>query len=223
MENKNNSTNVFWGAILILLGIAFLLDQWNILNAGRFISMLWPLILIALGVYTMSKKPGKIRGPLILISLGIIFLLSTAFSFNVWNLWPIILIVLGVGTLLGWKNNSSNFNNTSSVTSEDKIDDTLIFWGVDKKVKSQSFKGGEVTAIFGGAKYDLTEAKLAENASLNVTAIFGGIEVVTPSNMSVNSNGTGVFGGFTNKVTNNDTDQKLEITGVAVFGGVEIR
>lgn len=222
MENKN-TTNIFWGVVLIILGFAFLADQFTVFNFGKVIGVAWPLILTGLGVYMLTKHP-KSRGAYVLIFLGLIFFIGSVTSFNIWTLWPLVLVFIGVSSLLGWQRNESTFNAGSTVTNEDKIDDTVVFWGLDKKITSQSFQGGEVSAIFGGITLDLTGAKLAPNARIEVNAVFGGVEVRVPSTINVSSNGTGIFGGFSNRVSHKaDATETLSITGSAVFGGVDVK
>ena len=48
----------FFGVVLILLGIGFLLDQFNIASFNNLFSLYWPLILIVIGVagFLNNKK-----------------------------------------------------------------------------------------------------------------------------------------------------------------------
>ena len=47
-SGKNNS--LFWGGMLILFGVLFLLDNFYFLEFGDIISTYWPLILVAIGI-----------------------------------------------------------------------------------------------------------------------------------------------------------------------------
>ena len=47
-SGKNNS--LFWGAMLIIFGVLFLLDNFYFLDFGEIISTYWPLILVAIGI-----------------------------------------------------------------------------------------------------------------------------------------------------------------------------
>ncbi len=92
--------------ILIGLGILFLLE-----NVGRFhfdwAGRLWPVILIALGVwsYTRHRNEGTcgclrcrschLMGPAILVTLGALALLSEFDVVRFHYTWPVILIVIG--------------------------------------------------------------------------------------------------------------------------------
>ena len=50
MYRSGNNNPLFWGGILIVFGILFLLDNFYILDFGDFISSYWPLILVAIGI-----------------------------------------------------------------------------------------------------------------------------------------------------------------------------
>jgi len=52
---QGTSRGLFWGVILIIIGFLFLFDQWNWLEVGD----LWPLIIIAVGVYYIIKSPSS--------------------------------------------------------------------------------------------------------------------------------------------------------------------
>jgi len=50
MSQSGNSSGLFWGVIIIIFGVLFLLDNFYIISFGDFISTYWPLILVAIGV-----------------------------------------------------------------------------------------------------------------------------------------------------------------------------
>lgn len=223
MNRNSNTTKIFWGLILIVLGMAFLADQYSAFSFGRIIGYLWPLILVAFGVLALMRSSYSNRGGWVLVGLGLIFFVGQFVSFNIWNLWPLILVFIGLSMLFGWNENKMH-EKMMEESSEDRVDHTIVFWGLEKKVLSQNFKGGEITAIFGGVKMDLSQAKLAEGAKLDVTAIFGGVELRVAPEIHVVNNGTGIFGGFSSRNSSNpDAGQKLVLTGTAVFGGVEAK
>jgi predicted membrane protein len=111
----------------------------------------------------------------------------------------------------------------------DYIDDIAIFGGGHKVIQSDNFKGGNITAIFGGSEIDLTQCKLAEGDNvLDVVIIFGGTEIIVPKDWNIRTNVTPLFGGFSNKSRRDasqplDTTRTLVIKGLALFGGGEIK
>jgi hypothetical protein len=59
MAYRSSSNNLFWGIILIILGILFLLQNFDYLNVGSIISRYWPIILILLGIHVLSRHRQK--------------------------------------------------------------------------------------------------------------------------------------------------------------------
>jgi predicted membrane protein len=50
MSQTGKNNGIFWGGMLILFGVLFLLDNFYFLDFGDIISTYWPLILVAIGV-----------------------------------------------------------------------------------------------------------------------------------------------------------------------------
>lgn len=55
--------NQYWGIVLIVLGVLFLLDNMNVADFGYVIRTFWPLILIlwGIGILIKKKEPEVIR------------------------------------------------------------------------------------------------------------------------------------------------------------------
>jgi predicted membrane protein len=150
-------------------------------------------------------------------------------TFHAYNLfWPAIFIVVGA-IFIFTKRKGWNPNSVSSDIGEDYIDYVNIFSGGERQIVSQSFKGGKVTAIFGGSEIDLTKAKLAPGRSeLELACIFGGTTIIVPGDWFVTIEVTPVLGGFgdSRKLTPGitvDSTRQLVIKGAVVFGGGEIK
>ena len=110
-KHKNRSGNLLFPIILIIVGIAFLLQNLGLLGANVWDTLfhLWPLFLILLGFNELSNNHG-IVGPTISIGLGSIFLgnnlgfLDWDVWMTMWRLWPIIIIAIGLEIFIGRKN-----------------------------------------------------------------------------------------------------------------------
>jgi predicted membrane protein len=50
MSQSGNNSTLFWGIIIIVFGVLFLLDNFYVISFGNFISTYWPLILVAIGI-----------------------------------------------------------------------------------------------------------------------------------------------------------------------------
>ena len=52
--------SIFWGVILVALGILFLLATTGVLNQVNW-NYVWPLIIIAAGVWLIAARAGRTR------------------------------------------------------------------------------------------------------------------------------------------------------------------
>ncbi|MDI6779549.1 MAG: cell wall-active antibiotics response protein LiaF [Bacteroidota bacterium] len=50
--------NLFWGILLILLGLLFLLDNMGVADFGEVIKTYWPVIIILWGIHLLLRKKG---------------------------------------------------------------------------------------------------------------------------------------------------------------------
>jgi len=148
------------------------------------------------------------------------------------ELWP--LAVIAAGAMAMWSalqaRKITDGKKTDSADPRTTLNESAIFGGVEKRINSKEFRGGQLQSMFGGIEIDLRDADIdGTEAVLHANAIFGGIEVRVPETWFVAARGQGVFGGFsdsTRYVGPSDPDKPkktLIVVGSAVFGGVEIR
>ncbi|MDI6807943.1 MAG: DUF5668 domain-containing protein [Candidatus Eisenbacteria bacterium] len=221
---------IFFPLFLVLLGLLLLLDNLGTLDFGNVVSTWWPSILILIG---LSKLFGdRSRGSsfaIILILLGLFLQLDQFGVVNlssVYHLWPIILIVLGITML--YRRLGGRHGNTGSSFSSDVIGVTAFFGGVEGSVTSTEFKGGDITAMFGGAKLDLTKAQLAQDAHLDVTTCCGGVELFIPEDWNLIVKVTPLLGSVSDKRRKSGSagtsgQKTLKISGTVIMGGIDIK
>lgn len=223
-DKRNIGTgSVIAGIIVIGLGIGFLLDNLNIIDFGHFIGIYWPAILIIIGLMQLITKSSSLWGSLILIVVGIVFQLNAlqVLPWNVWSiLWPILIIVFGIQLIFSRLLSPKPIGNSSNF-----VQSFVAFGGNDLRNTSTDFKGGDTTAIFGGIKVDLREAKMTqESAEFKVNAIFGGIEMLVPRDWKVEINGLPLFGGWDNKAhPEPEATKTLKINASVMFGGLDVK
>lgn len=232
-----SGNRIIFGVIILVLGVALLIDQtgvfsvWGI-NLWSLIWNFWPILFVALGIKLLAQR--NTTGGLILTTLGALLLTSNLTEISFWSvIWPIMLIAIGVSLLFKDQavevvkdpDTGKTTKKAKKGSQEDYVNQSAVFGGFEKRVLSDKFTGGEITSVFGGAKLDLSDVKIAKDgARVEVNAIFGGVEIVTPINCRVITNGTGILGAWVPMLEGNDVEEPvLEITGVAVFGGVEIK
>jgi predicted membrane protein len=56
MNNRAQSNSYFWGILLILLGILFLLQNFGYLDIGNLLSIYWPLLLVVFGLKIIINR-----------------------------------------------------------------------------------------------------------------------------------------------------------------------
>ncbi|MDR7869228.1 MAG: DUF5668 domain-containing protein [Tissierellaceae bacterium] len=230
----------FWGIILILLGVGFLMDQANMIEFTEIISTYWPSIIIILGISGLFEKRSNKFWNLIVILVGILLQLNRTgyLEYNAFRLfWPIILILVGINiiffsgksTVIYSESSSHNTGSkkkfTNNVSFEDNVNHFIMLSGLESNNQSQEFKGGKLSTILGGIELDLRAAKLYENeVYLEANAFLGGIEIHVPSHWRVEVSGTPILGGMSNSTKpNSDPDAPvLRVRYLAILGGVEI-
>ena len=222
------------GGILVLVGIAFLLDHLGIISIGNPFRF-WPSAIVLVGLLNfMSHR--RSWGALLMFAGVILQLNELGITHFGWNqLWPMLLIALGFFVFWGsleWRHKPTDSSSTSTEGDpRTTLNEAVVFGGLERRMTSQDFQGGDVTAIFGGVELDMTEAKIqAKEATLAITAIFGGVELRVPPNWQVAFRGAPIFGGIEDKTRTarvedpaNSDLKVLVITGAVIFGGLEIK
>lgn len=223
---RRHTPSLVLGICIILFGLALTLDQLNVPHAA-FLVKLWPLILLALGASKLRQGEGFSTGGFILVLLGA-YLLVANFSPDgiADSLWPLILV--GVGVFLVTKSVRGRRAPTLPPADRDAfVEATAVFSGCRRQPQGQPFKGGDVTAIFGGIELDLRSAEPSpEPMVLDVFILFGGGEIRVPPGWAVDVRATSIFGGVGQKVADAPAGAgapRLIITGSTLFGGLEIR
>ena len=108
----------------------------------------------------------------------------------------------------------------------DDINGSAVFGSFEKKINSKHFKGGSVSALFGGVEIDLRDSELDENgAVIDLSTVFGGTEIRIPATWPLDIRSSTIFGGFENKTDNpvSKEGKKLVIKSSTIFGGIEIK
>ncbi len=224
MEKRNNiTTNTVIGIIVMLVGGLFLARNFDFFPVEYLrLIFTWQSILIVIGVITYLSSGNKPLG-VIIASIGILGFIP--------NFWALLLI--GLGVYIIYKNQSKpkrdNIYESSELGNEsDYINDISIFGGSKKSFQVDNFRGGNITAIFGGSEINMTDSSLHDGIStLNLFFLFGGSSIRVPSNWNVFIQLTPIFGGFKdNRVLVSDestNNEKLVIRGFVLFGGGDLK
>ncbi len=239
-ENKSIDKRILAGVLLILAGGLLFLETFDIVGFSlRYYIFSWKTLLIGIGIILLATQERR-NTAYVLIGLGVAFWLPTIFGSYYISLgqvfWPLILI--GVGLLIitrkskyrrdrfvGPKGNNAKKANELDM---DYLDDISILGGGNKVIQSQNFKGGRITAIFGGSEFDFKESNISEEGCvIDVFTMFGGSKLVVPRDWQVKSDILSLFGGFGDKrsqrASDIDPSKTLMLKGFVMFGGIEIK
>ena len=227
MENQRKNKRALLGLLLVVLGGILIASNFDLFSFGwKHIVFSWQGLLILIGLFFMFSREAKATG-WILIGIGAIFMIPDFIDVP-WGwrelFWPALL--LGVGGVLIARGVSRRQHQIDE--GPDYIEDMSIFGGGDKMITSQNFKGGRLTAIFGGSKYNMMNAGLAKGRNVvDIFTVFGGYKFIIPQEWDVRVEVSAIFGGFSDKrqfrkEVPRDPSKELVIKGVAIFGGGEI-
>ncbi|MFN3791841.1 LiaI-LiaF-like domain-containing protein [Massilia sp.] len=230
-QSKGVTSQVVLGLLVILMGMLLLLDNLDFIDIRRVLGF-WPMVFIIAGTVklcdTQSRNSQLLGG--LLAGLGVLMILDRMdiIDFNIRTLWPLFLI--GAGAFVLYKAlDARRAGPTASLKDEadpgsDVVDVAAIVGGFERRVTTQNFRGGEITAVMGGCSLDMRTASIQDEAVINVFAFWGGVTIKCPPDWTVVLQGTPIMGGFEEKTATPPHSQKrLIIRGYAIMGGVEVR
>ncbi len=205
---KNRFRDFSW-LIMVLIGGFFLVEHlWPGYNIKRYI---WPILIIVLGVIFIfaPKGSGPCRKPV-----------RRRFRSDRRFRLP------DADQALSIDNPPIAHEDVKYVdTPEADLDVVSIFSGVNKKVLSKEFRGGEIVCVFGGAQINMINSDFTSPVEIELVQIFGGTKLLVPANWEIRSEAAAVFGGIDDKRPQPSSlapEKVLILKGVIIFGGVEI-
>ena len=245
-------SGLFFGLLIALAGTLLLALNLGWLDAQlRQILFSWPMVFVLFTIISLVNR--NYMSTLVFLGLSTFFLLpriAGAYPNAIpWvepdfasTYWPALLIFMGiciaVGLHLGKGSFILIFNGTRKgtifSTSEGVIGKdgfysrAVVFGGAEDVFLEPVFRGGEVSAVFGGVELDLRKTTLPEgDTHLDVSVVFGGMELILPKEWKVINEVSSAFGSVEDGRKNQhtvevDESRRLIIRGVVVFGGMEI-
>jgi hypothetical protein len=216
------------GLVVITLGVLWTLDNMGVVESEPVLRW-WPVILVSFGVAKLLGV-GTCRntfGGSILTLVGVLLLGESLglewLDFSM--MWPLVLVAVGVQLLM--RSMRSSQGPATPTGDPSATLSTFALWsGVDRKALSGEFRGGDVTAMMGGAQIDLRQAKpVPEGAVLDLFVWMGGVDVKVPENWKVVNQVTVLMGGIEDKSKTPSPDSRdiLFLRGLVLMGGVDIK
>lgn len=270
-----NEGNIAFGVILLGLGLILLFRKFGLYIPDWVLT--WPMILIALGTYTLISQQFKSFFGSVVLIIGVYFLLKREFDLDLGLdqfIWPVGLIALGIYLITynkrqykvmdearkKWETSRKNqkevyktekvesnevvedgsssqeepaetsdsgFVRATGTAFMDRIKESVIFSGVNRKLMTKNFQGGKATVIFGGLDLDLMQVDFTGIAILDLEVGFGSVKLFVPSHWDVRTEVSNIAAGLEDKRMFReggvDTNKVLLLKGTLLFSGVEIK
>lgn len=216
------------GVLIVLIGAALL---------GRRLGLfflpfhIWPLVLVAIGIFSGIKHQFRNFGSWALITLGVLFMIPRFLVFGVMSthlVGPILLVILGIYVIAKprrrfWKDN----HDAPIAMDEDMIHLDVTFGERSSVVTSKNFKGGIVSNTFGETRINLLQADSIEPMVLDLKVSFGSVEILVPSHWDVEFQINNSFASVEDKrymrVVTTDDKRTLILKGSCSFGSVVVK
>lgn len=215
-----NWGRLFVGVLIVAVGALLLLDAGGVLEAGDVMADWWPVVIILAGVIALISNPRHWVVAGLIVLVGAAFLLASLDIADIGAVvLPLVIIVVGLGVIFG------RIQGADSDVG-DTVRSFNIFSGSNMASHSDNFRGGSVSAVFGGGELDLRDARPAPEARLDVFTAFGGFEIKVPEGWQVDIRGLPIFGGFDNVTAKEQLEidaPRLAVSATVLFGGLEIK
>uniref|UniRef100_UPI0040489757 LiaF transmembrane domain-containing protein n=1 Tax=Algoriphagus sp. TaxID=1872435 RepID=UPI0040489757 len=222
----NQQFKSFFGSVVLFIGVYFLLKREFDLDLG-IDQFIWPVGLIALGIYLILNKRKENKA-----------------VEEVWSNWE------SSRKSKNGISESESSDATNSPASQDesteptktagtgfvratgtafydRIHESVLFSGVNRKLMTKNFQGGKATVIFGGLDLDLTQVDFDGVVSLDLEVGFGGVKLIVPPHWDVRTEMSNIAAGLEDKRMFReggvDTNKVLILKGTLLFSGLEIK
>ena len=242
MQRSSRPPGMAAGLILIAVGTLFLLGHMGLVDTGRLWKF-WPLLIVVVGLVKFFKERSQVGGAITIV-IGVLLQLNQLGYLRLsWgSVWPLILIAAGIAMI--WSRfevpkfptppadaGIAGMGTVSGTSSYETLNEYALFGGIERRMHTNSFRGGSIVSVFGGVEVDFLSADIeGQEAVIYVEAIFGGIELRVPERWKVVFQGQSIFGGYSDETrppladTPGSTPRKtLILRGKAVFGGINVK
>jgi hypothetical protein len=270
-----NDGSIAFGVIILGIGLVLLFRKFGLFVPDWVLT--WPMILIAVGTYTLISQQFKSFFGSVVLFIGVYFLLKREFDLDLGLdqfIWPVGLIALGIYLIFhkkqenksieearkNWESSrkkkteasngekietaevvqdaapakddsakapDSDFVRATGTAFMDRINESVIFSGVNRKLMTKNFQGGKATVLFGGLDLDLTQVDFTGIATLDLEVGFGGVKLLVPPHWDVRTEVSNIAASLEDKRMFReggvDTNKVLILKGTLLFSGLEIK
>jgi hypothetical protein len=217
----------FFGSVVLFIGVYFLLKREFDLDLGLD-QFIWPVGLIALGIYLILHKKQEYK---VMEEARKNWEGSRKNKADAKNSEHIeaaeVVEDTNASKEQSTKAPDSGFVRATGTAFMDRINESVIFSGVNRKLMTKNFQGGKATVIFGGLDLDLTQVDFTGVVTLDLEVGFGGVKLIIPPHWDVRTEVSSIASGLEDKRMFReggvDTNKVLILKGTLLFSGLEIK
>ncbi|MBQ8541642.1 MAG: hypothetical protein IJ435_09250 [Clostridia bacterium] len=219
--------SIVLGAILIAWGVVYILGLFGIADIEFSLDGWWTLFIIIPCLNSLITSRDK-TGSAIGLGVGILLLLAAQEVIEYDVIWklivPIIIIMIGIKMIK--KSICSEKAVKKEAEENGEKECMAAFSSETVDYSDEEISVAKVSAVFGGVKCNLTDAKLKDGSIIDLLCLFGGADIIVPENVNVKMNAFCLFGGISDKRQNKSNDLNaptVNINGFCMFGGADIK
>jgi predicted membrane protein len=226
-KGRASRSNIVFGLIVVAVGVLFLLHNFGF-HSLEFWNF-WPAAILLLGLSKVfgGRHDERTFG-WVMLFIGSVFFARYTLGYDVslGRFWPVIVIIVGVSivirAIVGPK---APRLPKDALDSSSTVNERALIGGITRKNTSQSFQGGELTAVMGGCEIDLREARMAgATAVIDCFTVWGGIVIQIPPDWAVDPQVSVLAAGFEDQSKPPvQPSGRLIVRGTAVMAGIEIK
>ncbi len=231
---RRRAKRALFGLGVIGIGTLALLDNLQVFDMA-LLRTFWPLVFVLWGFGRLAwphHLSSRLFG-VVLMVVGVLMVMHNLghMNINLRHWWPVFVILAGVSIALRglfphprrWQRRQRF--ETSAIEHSDEVNIDASFSGIKLRNDSRSFKGGRITAQFGGVELDLREAVMeGPEATLTIHASFSGIELRVPRDWQVSVQMSSTLGAVEDKTfAPPAAAHRLVLRGDTTLGGVEVK
>lgn len=217
----------FFGSVALFIGVYFLLKREFDLDLGLD-QFIWPVGLIALGIYLITAKKREYR---VMDEARKKWENSRKNKQEARDSEKFesaeVVENPAPSQEEGKKAPDSGFVRATGTAFLDRINERVIFSGVNRKLMTKNFQGGKATVLFGGLDLDLTQVDFSGVVSLDLEVGFGGVKLIVPPHWDIRTEVSNIAAGLEDKRMFReggvDTNKVLILKGTLLFSGLEIK
>jgi len=240
---------VSWGILVIIVGLLYLFSNWGFLPMGwKDVVLSWKTIVIVIGVMNVIYGRHVIFGSALIV-FGVLHLLPNlltsiglTFPDNIFEdaFWPLVLIFIGAAIIShslshprskrkyqdSYAHNDCFRGTKRNCVQDGYITYNFLFSGTEEIFLEPVFKGGKISAVFGGGNIDFRKTTLPEGeTTLQLDLVFGGINLIIPEEWDVQVRSSAICGAYVDKRSANGpvSDRKLIVEANCFLGGGDIK